>query len=82
MATLSMLKDDMALSKVVGICSTYEKLFKFAQSTKDDRNIEFAKKFIDYSAMDAGYTTAKLISICENSFETYKKVNDVIDKYK
>ncbi|HCL5268741.1 TPA: hypothetical protein N2G33_000835 [Salmonella enterica] len=82
MATLSMLQDDMMLSKVVGICSTYEKLFTFAKSTNDQRDIEFVKKFLAFSAREAGYTTEKMVSVCDNAFETHRKVTAVINEYK
>jgi len=81
-ATPDMMEQAMVTAKVAGICSGYEKLFAYAESSRKKEIKDFVKDFFSKSASEIGRTPQGLLELCKTNSATLTKLHEVISRYK
>lgn len=76
------LDDIVLVSKVSGICSTYEKIFAYQQITGRSDDLDFARRFLTYAAQESGNTTEQLMDTCDKAFAASGKYRKIISEMK
>ncbi|MDV5140865.1 hypothetical protein [Chimaeribacter arupi] len=77
-----MMEQAMLTGKSSGICATYEKMFKYAESTGKKEDMDFAESFFTNAANEQGRTPQGFLDFCKDVFASSEKMQRVIDEYK